>query len=158
MSNLLIVEDRKRSIDDIRTALAAGPHQLLVAKSAENAITLLNAASFDLVICGVHLNNGTVFDLLKFVKSDPARRSVPFVCFCERDSDLAKSVDDTVRTTAMLLGADKYVTQEAFDAEHFRADIEVLLNDSRQQIGGQSDDSALRPTFNPDDTNSSIRP
>lgn len=128
----MVVEEGKRTIDDVKTALDTGGHQLLIAKSVEGAITLLNAASFDLVICGVHLDNGTVFDLLKFVKSDPGQRPVPFACFCDRDSDLAKSVDDTARMTAMLLGADKYVTKEAFNAEQFRVEIEVLVKDYRR--------------------------
>jgi hypothetical protein len=60
------------------------------------------------VICGAHQNDGTAFDLLKFVKSDQNRRTIPFLIFSFNPTDLAKSVDESVRTTARLLGADKY--------------------------------------------------
>lgn len=127
MANILVVQDEEQNSVDIKSSLDPDRHQILIAKSVDGAKTLLTAASFDLLICGAHLNSGTVFDLLKFVKSDPDRRTISFVCLCTRPTSMAKSIDETVRATAMLLGADKYITQEVFDAEQFRTEIESLL-------------------------------
>lgn len=132
MANILIVQEAEQTIGDIKLALAPAGHQILTAKSVENAVTLLRSASFDLVVCSVYLNHGTVFDLLKFVRNDPIHSSAPFVCFCGPPTELGKSVDNTVRLIAKLLGADKYLAQAEFVAEQFRADIELLLAESRQ--------------------------
>src|ERR1700677_113186 len=119
MANILVVQDVDQNTVGIKSSLEASGHQILIAKNVEGAKMLLEAASFDLVICGAHQNNGTVFDLLKFVKSDQNRRHIPFLLFCLNPTELAKSVDESMRTTARLLGADKYVTQDVFNAELF---------------------------------------
>jgi CheY-like chemotaxis protein len=134
MANILVVQDVEENIVDIKLSLEPGGHQLLIAHTVESAMTLLKATSFDLLICGVHLQNSTVFDLLKFVKNDPERRSMPYVFFCTSTKDIAKYVSETVRSTAMLLGADKYITQEVFDARLFRAEIESLIPGSREPV------------------------
>jgi CheY-like chemotaxis protein len=127
MANILVVQDVEQNIVDIKLSLERSGHQVLIAKSVASAKTLLEAASFDLLICGAHLNEGTVFDLLKFVKNDPNRRSIPFACFCCSPTDLAKSMEESVRSTAKLLGADIYIAQDTFNPEQFRAAIESLL-------------------------------
>jgi CheY-like chemotaxis protein len=127
MGNILVVENEAQNIVAIKTFLESGGHQILFAKSADGAKILMQAASFDLLICSAHLNSGTVFDLLKFVKSDPDRRATLFVCLCVSPTDLAKSVDGIMQATALLLGADKYIMQDVFDAEQFRTQLESLL-------------------------------
>lgn len=127
MANILVVQDVGQNDVDIKPSLESAGHQILIAKNVESAKTLLEAASFDLVICGAHLNNGTAFDLLNFVKRAPDRQTIPFLLFCCNPTDLAKSINESVRSTAMLLGADKYITQDAFSAEQFWTEIESLL-------------------------------
>ena len=134
MANILVVQDEGQNAVDIKPCLEPGGHQILIAKNVEGAKILLEAASFDVVICGAHLNNGTAFDLLKFIKSDQNRRTILFLILCCNPTDLAKSVDESMRTTAMLLGADKYITQDEFNAELFRTEIESLLSGTHQPI------------------------
>src|SRR5687768_3692455 len=119
MANILVVQDVDQTSVDIKLSLEPHGHQILIAKDVASAKTLLQAACFDLLICSAHLNNGTVFDLLNFVKSDPNRRSIPFVCFSCNPTDLAKTLDESVRTTATLLGADKYIAQDKFEPQKF---------------------------------------
>jgi CheY-like chemotaxis protein len=134
MANILVVQDVEQDKLDIKSSLEAGGHQILITKNVEGAKMLLQAASFDLVICGAHQNNGTVFDLLKFVKNDQNRRTIPFLLFCFNPTDLARSIEDSVRTTAKLLGADKYITQDIFNAEMFRTEIESSMLGTHQPV------------------------
>lgn len=127
MANILVVQDVEVNISDIQQSLEPAGHQILVARSVDAAKILLNAATFDLLICGVHLEHGTVFDLLKFVKSEQKMQSLPVVFFCCSPKEIAKHVSESVRKTALLLGAEKYITQEEFDSEQFRIEIESLL-------------------------------
>ncbi|MBU6455672.1 MAG: hypothetical protein KGS72_28125 [Cyanobacteria bacterium REEB67] len=79
------------------------------------------------LLISAYLSNGTVFDLLDYVKKDPNRRKMPFVNFSCSEIDLAKSVDGSLRSTAMLLGADKCISQEVFNAAELRSEIESVL-------------------------------
>lgn len=127
MANILVVDDGEQNLANIKLSLHPAGHQILIAKSVDAAKTLLQAASFDLLICGVHLSNGTVFELLNFVKHDPDFRKIPFACFCGKQTDLAKSLDNSMRSAARLLGADRYISHTTFDAEQFQIDIASLL-------------------------------
>jgi CheY-like chemotaxis protein len=127
MANILVVQEAAQNTGEIKENLESGGHQILVAQNVESAKTLLEAASFDLLICAAHLNNGTVFDLLNFVKHDANRRTMPFLVFCCSQTELAKSVDSSLRSTALLLGADKCITQDVFNAEQLRCEIESFL-------------------------------
>lgn len=63
------------------------------------------------------------------------------MCFCGTLTDLAKSMEDTVRSTAKLLGADGYLSQDPFDAEQFQTAVQSLLdshmpsNESSKKLG-----------------------
>lgn len=130
MANILVVQDHGQLAIELKQCLAppdTNMHQVIITSNINSAKILLDTASFDLVICGAHLRNGTVFELLNFVKDDPKKRLIPFVCFCCIQSELARTLNDSVRNTAMLLGADKYITQERFDAELFRDEIDSLI-------------------------------
>jgi CheY-like chemotaxis protein len=129
MARILVVQDVPANIVDLKMSLEPRGHELFVAESIESAKTLLRASLFDMVICGVHLENGTVFDLLKYVKENPDRRMMPFIFFCCSPKEIARYVSDTVRSTAFLLGADKYITQETFDAPGLCREIESMLSE-----------------------------
>jgi len=86
---------------------------------------------FDLIISDVHLQNGgTVFDFLKWVRRNPETKDVPFVLFSFRPAPVARYLDDSLRTTARLLGATKYITMDAFDDKEFCKQIDSLLPQS----------------------------
>jgi CheY-like chemotaxis protein len=135
MANILVVQNAAENTGEIKQSLEPGGNQILTAQSVDSAKALLKAASFDLVICAAYLDNGTgagtgtetMFDLLDFVKRDPDRRTTPFVVLCCSQSDVAKAVDGRLRSSAMLLGADKCITQEVFNAGQFRIEIDSFL-------------------------------
>jgi CheY-like chemotaxis protein len=138
MANILVVYDVEQNILDIKLSLKPVGHQILVAKNVESARTLLAAASLDLVICGAHLNGGTVFDLLNFVRRDLNLRTIPFLLFCCNPTGMAESVNESLRSTAMLLGANKYIKQDVFDAEEFQTLVELILLECPSTANSQS--------------------
>ncbi|MBA4076953.1 MAG: hypothetical protein C0508_18070 [Cyanobacteria bacterium PR.023] len=106
-----------------------------VCKKFTQAIELLEEKSCALIISDVHLENGgNVFDFLRWAKANPMTKDTPFVLLSCKPTKMAKYVEDGVRTTARLLGADLYLTFESFDPVSFRNQIEpLLLIDSRKQ-------------------------
>ncbi|MBC7998593.1 MAG: hypothetical protein IAF58_11650 [Leptolyngbya sp.] len=137
MANILVVQDVEENILEMKLSLEQSGHNLFVSHSVDSAITLLNATSFDLLICAVYLKSSNVFDLLKFVKSDPERRHLTFVFFCCSPKDIAEYASRTIRNTAIILGANKYITHAEFDAIRFRTEIESLLPDAKQTISNK---------------------
>jgi CheY-like chemotaxis protein len=134
MANILIVEDVEENIAEIKLCLEPRGHQLFIAHTVNSATTLLKAANFDLLICGVHLRRGVVFDLLKYVKSDPDKRSMPFVFFCCSPGAIAKYISTSMENTAMLLGADKYINHEHFNEQRFLSEINALLRTTTRPL------------------------
>jgi response regulator RpfG family c-di-GMP phosphodiesterase len=106
-----------------------------VCKKFTQAIELLEEKSCALIISDVHLENGgNVFDFLRWAKANPMTKDTPFVLLSCKPTKMAKYVEDGVRTTARLLGADLFLTFESFDPVSFRNQIEpLLLIDSRKQ-------------------------
>lgn len=106
-----------------------------VCKKFTQAIELLEEKSCALIISDVHLENGgNVFDFLRWAKANPMTTDTPFVLLSCKPTKMAKYVEDGVRTTARLLGADLFLTFESFDPVSFRNQIEpLLLVDSRKQ-------------------------
>ncbi len=82
----------------------------------------------DLIISDVHLENGgNVFDFLKWVRRNPSTSKIPFVLFSFKPKKLAKYLEDGVKTSARILGADLYITMEFFDSDEFNRTIDSLL-------------------------------
>jgi len=79
-------------------------------------IRVLQQSPCDLILSDVHLQNrGTVFDFLRWVKSDPQLKPIPFVLLSVEPSKMSKYLSDGVRVTARFFGAAKYISLDQFD-------------------------------------------
>lgn len=113
---------------DVTDCLRRVGHEVVVVDSFARAMAVLQEHSFDLIISDVHLQNGgSVFDFLKWVKSQPALSPIPFVLLSVRPTKLAKYMADGVQTTARMFGAAKYITMDTFDGAQFAQEIAELL-------------------------------
>ena len=103
-------------------------HTTVNCKNYKDAIRILQRDSISLIVSDVHLENGgSVFDFLKWVRSNSLSKTTPFVMLSCSPSLLALHVEDGVRTAARLLGASKYISMRVFDAEDFQKQIESLI-------------------------------
>ena len=124
MARVLVLQEKVDNIHNIEAALP--DCEIVHTVMIEQAIPkLLNPKEqFDLIISAVHLeNDGSVFDLLKVAKGNPATSKVPFIFYCSRSSKFARSVRDGLQIAARALGADKYITMEIFDVYKLREEF-----------------------------------
>jgi len=103
-------------------------HEVRIVQSLAQAKQALQEYSFDLIISEVHLENGgSAFDFLTWVRSDPARRPIPFVLLSINQSDLGRFLEDDVRKAARHLGAAKYISMKRLDPVLLAEELAPLL-------------------------------
>ncbi len=123
----------------VKGCLEGAGHKVMVADSFVGAKTALQENSFDLIISDVHLENGgSVFDFLKWVKSNPKLKPIPFVLFSLEPTKLAKYLADGVQTAARTFGAAKYISMDKFDAEILIREITELLPPDKAAVAAAS--------------------
>lgn len=110
--------------------LKALGHSVIAPTRFTDAIIFLKKTRVDLVISDVHLENGgSVFDFLKWIRSNKVTSTTPFILYSCSPTELAKYVEDALKTTSRLLGANLYLSMESFDPEHFGKQIQRALED-----------------------------
>ncbi len=101
---------------DGRYARAAAGWDIAFVRTVPEACAAIGAARYDLVAIGVYFDDSRMFDLVRAIRADEARREVPIVCV--RGSPGFTAV--TGRTLEMTL---KALSANAFvDLVHFGDD------------------------------------
>ncbi len=87
---IALLEDEEHAQRITPCLLSAG-HEVIVAHGFVKAKALILDHACDLILSDVNLENGgSVFDFLKWLKSDPVLRAIPFVLLSIQPSDPAK--------------------------------------------------------------------
>lgn len=141
-SSILILDDFRADDTHLHDALSE-EHTLVWARNISEAMNLLHLpdSSFDLVICGVHLERESMFDFLRGVKSQPQTRTIPFLCFRCGNSDFARACDAPIEKTSRLLGAAGYIAiaDTSIDPLKLRGLIEAVLCSEMSTGRGRQD-------------------
>lgn len=130
---LALLEEDENSRQVIE-CMRLSEHEVIARNNYRDAIDVLQKHRVELIVSDVHLENGgNIFDFLKWVKLNEVNRDAPFVLFSFNPSGMAKYLEDGIRTTSRILGADLYITMEAFDSDRFREQIADFLPDGIKQ-------------------------
>jgi CheY-like chemotaxis protein len=132
MARILILQELPGPFRALKTSLEPY-HELIFVKNVDEALSVLTTQKIDMIISRVHLEEGSVFEFIRIVKENPQLANLPFICFCGKLSDTAKTLDHALAKAAETLGADKYVSLEHFcsdddcDYDRLRGEIESCL-------------------------------
>lgn len=141
---LALLELDSLSLDVVESLQRAG-HQIVTCTNFAEAISLLQVTNFALIISDVHLENGgSVFDFLRWVRRNPLISATPFVLFGCVPTETAKYIEDSLRTSARLLGASMYLVMDQFDSNEFGRQIDSLLPNLESTIDLRGSDTLLR--------------
>jgi hypothetical protein len=103
--------------------------------------------SVRLVTCGVHFDNGNVFDLLRFVRENPRTANLPFFILLGAGSRYSPAIVHGIRAAAKLLKVTAFTDLTRFsDKLGTDASIDVLRQGIRDAI-------AARPPLEPSRSN-----
>ncbi len=119
--SILIVEDSSTMRALIASTLEdLGDYEITEAASGFEALKILPARQFDLIITDINMPDINGLELVNFVKKHPTYKETPLIIVTTE-----KSAED--RKKGMALGADTYITKP-FDAEDLQSAVKALLN------------------------------
>jgi DNA-binding response OmpR family regulator len=122
-ARVLVVDDAKSGRDMLTRRLEQDGHRADVAKDGEQALTMLGAVDYDLVLLDILMPRLDGYGVLERVKADERLRHIPIV--------VISAVDETASVVRCLqMGADDYVTKP-FDAVILRARVSSCLEKKR---------------------------
>jgi adenylate cyclase len=122
-ARVLVVDDAKSGRDMLTRRLEQDGHRADVAEDGEQALTMLGAVDYDLVLLDILMPRLDGYGVLERVKADERLRHIPIV--------VISAVDETASVVRCLqMGADDYVTKP-FDAVLLRARVTACLQKKR---------------------------
>ena len=95
---------KNRSYPIIGTS-ATGIEMLLVPCVTLDMAKEVVRDNIDVILCGLHFDDSRMFDLLRFVKADPALRTIPFLCIKTLEGDVEPTFNESIRIATKALGA-----------------------------------------------------
>lgn len=99
----ILVADVPAGISTIRNVIKDGA-TVIGAETIDSAVLALHQG-VDAILCGIHLEESRMFDLLRVVKADPRFRAVPFKCFRDLESELPPTFLESLDISCKALGA-----------------------------------------------------
>lgn len=122
MARILVAEDEPHIADMIAFKLTNGGHQVIRARDGEEAVLLAQRESPDLILLDVMMPVVSGFEVLRRLKSDPARKSLPVIMVT------AKGQEREV-VSGLREGAADYIVKP-FSLKELVARIELVLSRS----------------------------
>jgi DNA-binding NarL/FixJ family response regulator len=114
MARILIFQGSTGHVLPLQNSLQ-DHHDLYFVHQMTEAIKLLYESKIDLIITNAYDNDTTdAFSFMQRVRKDRAFSDIPIVCLSKERSSLATHLDATVRKSALLCGADKYLSMDSF--------------------------------------------
>ena len=101
-----------------------------------------------LVVCGVHFDNGKVFDFLRYVRESPSTENVPFFILLGAGSRYSPAIIDGIRAAAKLLRVTGFTDLTRFaDKVGKEAAYEALRQGIRDTLVQRGEDAPVRPAL-----------
>lgn len=127
MARIVVLQEIQANMKRVRRSLEPIGHVVIGFSSQPVAVDFLKDERVDLIISAVHLDEGNVFDFLKWSRTYPTNQSTPFMFFCAEPTEYGKHVFGAVKTAGELLGVSKYILMDTFDTIQFRCEVAKLL-------------------------------
>lgn len=136
--SLVLIADTPKESASLKRILSG--HELVVVHTMEAALSNLQGHTFDLIVAALHFDDSQMFDLIRVVKACPKNASSPIICFCSRDTEMARFMHESLELTTRTLGAWMYLSEHAYnvfqdpDAELRRVMERCLTDAARKEI------------------------
>lgn len=122
---ILSVFDSKKATAWVASTLSE--HQLVQVETIMSAMQVLQKDKIDVTLVQLHLQNESLFDLLRSIRRNDYYRAMSFICCDTSDSSNVnhKPLIQTefVEKSCLLYGATKVLAPDKFYSENFESEI-----------------------------------
>lgn len=124
----ILIMDTPAHTDQLKAACKNAGHSVIAVHSIREAFSFLDGRDHaDVVICAAHLEDESVFDFLKQLKSNPLHQNSMFMTLSLAPGPVGIRLNNSTEKAGRLLGADAFVSMPVFDAEQLISEIRLLL-------------------------------
>jgi|SRR6516165_484656 hypothetical protein len=113
MRGRILIADTPEAFERLKQALSHHYH-LDFAENYDQAISLLKANHYDLLICGEHFDDSKMFELMGAARFELNLHHLAMLCFRHLHSRFSAKVHKAVQMSAEQMGACKFI-DEAHD-------------------------------------------
>lgn len=136
VANILIADTPQDSVS-LKRILEG--HEPVVVSTMQAAQAKLRQESFDLIIAALHFDGSHMFELIREVRKCPNNSDKPIICYCGRDTKMARQMKDCLQVITRALGAWMYLSEHEYnvyqnpDAELRRIMERCLTAEARRE-------------------------
>jgi hypothetical protein len=127
----LLLAVRPSDLPTVSLALGDG-FDTVITHRFEEAKSRLKA-DIGLIACGVHFDDGMMFELLKAARAHPITQSTPFYVLFKEERDYSGPMIDGMRSASKLLGATDFIDllkmEQELGAEGARKAIRMRIRE-----------------------------
>ncbi len=110
MAKILVVDDSPTEVHKLKTILAKGGHEMLVAQSGEEGVAIAKSSLPDLVIMDVVMPGLNGFQATRQLSKDEATANIPVIIVSTKDQE-------TDKVWGIRQGAKGYLVKPVDEAE-----------------------------------------
>ncbi|MCP4283964.1 MAG: response regulator [Gammaproteobacteria bacterium] len=121
LSNILLVDDREENLTALEAVLESPVHNLIKARSGEEALRYLLQQQFAVILLDVHMPGMDGFETARLIRARPRTRDIPIIFITAHYKDV-QYVSEGYK-----LDAFDYITKP-FDPEILRTRVAVLVD------------------------------
>jgi len=124
----ILIMDTIEHTDQLKDACKHAGHDVVAAQTIREAFAFLDGKNHaDVIICAAYLEDESLFDFLKQLKTNEIHKNSMFLTLALAASPMGASVNASTEKAGRLLGADAFVSMPVFDAVLLIAEIKKLL-------------------------------
>jgi DNA-binding NtrC family response regulator len=125
---VLVLDDSIERINAITLACELIGQEVVPVTSIKQGMNfLLTKDHVDVVVSEVYLQDESVFDLLKELKSLPHHSKVPVILLAVNPGAIAQFLSNEVAEAALILGAYKFLVMPDFDIPRLMKEIAAVV-------------------------------
>lgn len=112
----------------LKTACKDGGHAVVGAHTIEEAFAFINGKDHaDLIVCAAYLEDESLFDFLKRLRTDPLHRHTMFMTLALAPGPIGVKINSSTELAGRAMGSDVFVNMPVFDAVELLTEIRKLL-------------------------------
>jgi hypothetical protein len=134
----ILIAIRPEDAEMMAEALGPGFDAVVCHSLAEAQTGLDQGVS--LIACGLHFDDGRMFEFLKYVKANPVTKSLPFFCVKGAGGPLSRAIYQSIVIATEALGASGFVDLSDLKSKLGDEQTYKILRDAlRQLLAGTAD-------------------